>query len=75
MDSSDTIWFSFYGLTWRGVRVYNKEMKDKCVKCKTLLPKGNYELRGNWCAWCDAKATVTKRPDIGFFIKIAKHFL
>ena len=48
--------------------------KTHCVKCKCKL-SGNekdYLERGNWCAWCDAKATVTKKPDISFFIRLAK---
>jgi len=39
------------------------------------LPKGNYELRGNWCVWCDSRATVTKKPDISFIINLARHIL
>ena len=54
--------------------VRKKMKKTHCVKCKCKL-SGNekdYLERGNWCAWCDAKATVTKKPDISFFIRLAK---
>lgn len=49
-------------------------MKENCVGCgcKLCPSRKDYEERGNWCAWCDNRCTVTKKPDISFFINIAK---
>jgi len=34
--------------------------------------QANYETKGNWCAVCEAKASVLVKSDISWFIKLAQ---
>jgi len=50
-------------------------MKPNCVKCGVGIIgdlKANYQERGNWCRACDIRASVVKKPNITFFINLAK---
>lgn len=47
-------------------------MKNKCVACSALLPQGNFQLYGNYCRWCDAKADINKKTNIKWFFEIAR---
>lgn len=49
-------------------------MKNYCVGCENKLcaTKTDYETRGNWCRICEVKASVTVKPDITWFINLAR---
>ena len=45
-------------------------MKPKCVICSSLVT--NYQEHGNYCVWCDAKCSITKKTNIKWFFQIAR---